>query len=252
MIHGSSIDPVFIKKIELKIWTLRSEVESVIQKGIEANKDKSSLSEEEVQKIKNEYLYRGPIGQRPKLNLLQGGEEDSSKDEDKSNEDPLDAVMEAAMGDEAEGSDDSEESKDDEETLKIVQRKSENIPPSEIYKGVGILGELSMEGIYFFCSEQFLEGQSIVIEFQIPTRFVLNAQIVYSRQFNAKSRIISNCKMTTRAGARFTFLKDGERTLLRNFIRSIEPQVQSAGPKASSNAAKEDSSDFEGLEDLGF
>lgn len=279
MIHGNSHDPVLIKRIGLKIWTLRAEVESVVAQTLKAQPEKEKLSAEEIQKIKDEYAYRGPVDQRPNLQLIQGGGESvEAEGED------LEAAMAAAMGGGDEGAEDApdepaeaqaegEEDGEDLEAamaaamgggdeaapaatpsgpLKVIQRKSENIPEEKIFRGITILGEISMDVIYFFSSEQFLEGQSIVLEFQIPKRFVVNAQVAYCRVFNNRSRIISDKKVSTRVAAKFTFLKDGERTLLRQFIESIEPEVQEAPTKASSESKAEESDDFDGLDDLGF
>lgn len=279
MIHGNSHDPVLIKRIGLKIWTLRSEVEAVVEKTLRAQPDKEKLSEEEVKKIKDEYAYRGPVDQRPNLQLIQGGGEESSEG-DGDGED-LEAAMAAAMGGDAPEAEESSEEGDGDEDLeaamaaamggdapaegaapsaaptpsgplKVIQRKSENIPADKIFRGITILGEISMDVIYFFSSEQFLEGQSIVLEFQIPKRFVVNAHVAYCRPFNTRSRIISDRKVSNRVAAKFTFLKDGERTLLRQFIESIEPEVPEAPVKGQTEAVKEDSDDFDGLDDLGF
>lgn len=280
MIHNNSHDPVLIKRIGLKIWSLRDEVEAIVNKRLRENPDQKELSPEEIEKIKAEYQYRGPIDQRPNLQLLQGG--DAGGDE--SGED-LEAAMAAAMGgdapEEAEAAaeeSEAEEGAEEEEDLevamaaamggapaeegagsqtatasgplKVIQRGSENIPESKIFRGVTILSEVSMESLYFFGSEKFLEGQSIVIEFQIPKRFVVNANVAYCRPFNIRSRIISDKKVSYRIVAQFSFLKDGERTLLRQFIKSIEPDVSDLpAPKA----VKDDSDggdDFDGFDGL--
>lgn len=282
MIHHNSHDPVLIKRIGLKIWSLRDEVEAVIQYRLRQNPEKEQLSPEEITEIKNEYLYRGPVDQRPNLQLIQGGDsaeaeesgddleaamaaamngdapEDAEATEEESSEgegeeEDLEAAMAAAMG----GGAPAEESTNDSAgaapkggPLKIIQRSSDNIPESKISRGVTILSEVSMDSLYFFGSEKYLEGQSIVIEFQIPKRFVVNANIVYCRPFNIKSRIISDKKVSYRIVAQFSFLKDGERTLLRDFIKSIEPDVQEA---PAPSAAKEDDGgddDFDGLDGL--
>jgi hypothetical protein len=253
-------------------------VEAVVSHQLKDQPDKEQLSPEEIQKIKDEYAYRGPVDQRPNLQLIQGGGEETSSGEESG--DALEAEMAAAMGGGDETSEDtpteeggegedleaemaaamgggeetSEEAPANEAggSLKIIQRKSENIPAEQIFRGITILGEISMDAIYFFSSEQFLEGQSIVLEFQIPKRFVVNAQVAYCRQFNNRSRIISDKKVSTRVAAKFTFLKDGERTLLRQFIASIEPEIQEAPTKQVTEGKSEESDDFDGLDDLGF
>lgn len=286
MIHSNSTDPVLIKRISLKIWTLRDEVEAVLHKVLRAQPDKKELSPEEVQAIKNEYLYRGPIDQRPNLQLVQGGAAEASEEADGGED--LEAAMAAAMGGGADEGGESEESpeaaqangeegEDDGEDLeaamaaamgggaqeaakptavpaggplKVIQRVSDNIAPEKITRGVTILSEVSMDSLYFFGSQKFLEGQSIVIEFQVPKRFVVNATVAYCRPFNIRSRIISDKKVSYRIVARFTFLKDGERTLLRDFIKSIEPEVQSAPSKPAKAEAEEADDDFGGLDGL--
>jgi hypothetical protein len=283
LIHSNSTDPVLIKRISLKIWSLRDEVEAVLTKALRDQPDKKELSPEEIKKIKSEYEYRGPIDQRPNLQLVQGGAEgDAGEGED------LEAAMAAAMGggDEAaqedaqaeegaEASAESEESGEDLEAamaeamgggsdaqatpaqastggpLKVVQRSSDNIPESKVSRGVTILSEVSMDSLYFFGSQNFLEGQSIVIEFQVPKRFVVNATVAYCRPFNIRSRIISDKKVSYRVVARFSFLKDGERTLLRDFIKSIEPEVPVAPAKpAQAEADDGDDDGFDGLDGL--
>ncbi len=297
MIHGSSNDPVLIKRIGLKIWSLRDEVESVIQQTLAKNADGNPLSQDEINQIRSEYSYGGPVQQKAGLQLIDGGANASSSEESDDEED-LEAAMAAAMGGDAseeaeeseesgedleaamaaamggDSSDESEESGDDLEAAmaaamggaaptpapatskqgskRIIQRGSHNIKPEKVSRGVSILSELTMDGLYFFSQQPFMEGQSIVIEFQIPKRFVLNAQVQFCRPFNISSRIISNKKVDYRTVARFTFLKEGERTLLREFIQSIEPDIPE--PTVPPPKAKEDDGgdDFDGLDGLDF
>ena len=290
MIHGSSNDPVLIKRIGLKIWSLRDEVESVIQAQIAKKADGNQLTQEEINDIRSEYSYGGPVQQKAGLQLIEGGA-DSSKEEESG--DDLEAAMAAAMGGGEESGEDleaamaaamgggdgseGEESGDDLEaamaaamggdeaaaptapatsstqgTKKVIQRGSHNIKPEKVSRGVSILSELTMDGLYFFSQQPFMEGQSIVIEFQIPKRFVLNAQVQFCRPFNISSRIISSKKVDYRTVASFTFLKEGERTLLREFIQSIEPDIPApviAPPKAQDDGGDDD---FDGLDGLDF
>ncbi len=293
MIHGNSNDPVLIKRIGLKIWSLRDEVESVIQQHLAHKADGKALSSQEINEIKNEYAYSGPIEQKAGLQLIDGGADTSEESGDdleaamaaamgggddaeaEESGDDLEAAMAAAMdgGNDAEG----EESGDDLEAAmaaamggseeattpseavakpqgakKIIQRGSHNIKEDRLSRGVSILSELSMDGLYFFSEKKFMEGQSIVIEFQIPKKFVLNAIVSFCRPFNASSRIISNRKVDYRTVANFTFLKEGERTLLREFIRSIEPDIPApimAPPKQQDDGGDDD---FDGLDGLDF
>ncbi|MFT6604696.1 MAG: hypothetical protein ACJARO_002220, partial [Bacteriovoracaceae bacterium] len=57
MILGSSKDPVLIKKIYLRIWTLRDEVEAVISERISSGETDSLSVEDLIQ----EYKSRSPL-----------------------------------------------------------------------------------------------------------------------------------------------------------------------------------------------
>jgi hypothetical protein len=109
-----------------------------------------------------------------------------------------------------------------------------------------------MEKMLFFSNKAFTEGQSIVIQFCIPKSFIVNADVIYCRPFNIKSRIISQNNYTHRMLIRFNFLKEGERALLRQFIQSIEPDVTKVIKKPSAESSDEDGSDFNELDDLGL
>jgi len=282
LIHGNSNDPVLIKRIQLKIWSLRDEVEAVVSKVLANNPDLKVLPPEILASIKEEYSYKGPVEQKPGLTLVEGGVDAESEE----GGDDLEAAMAAAMGGGAEGEEDADESAvkaegeegaesgDDLEAemaaamggaeaeapaevsingpVKVIQRTSNYIPSSKVSRGISILSEVSMDSLYFFGSEKYLEGQSIVIEFQIPKRFVVNADIVYCRPFNIRSRIISDKKVSYRTVARFSFLKEGERTLLRQFIQSIEPEITEAVVPVPKEAAEEGGDDFDGLDGLDF
>lgn len=248
MIHGSSKDPVYVKKVYLKIWTLRSEIEQVI-------KNSEASSPESIESIKKEYSYKGPLQQDAGLTLIEGGVDGASEEEatdPTAEETDTEDVEAAAESEESPEETDSPEGTGEEgESTQVVQRGSHHLEPHQIHNGVCVLGEMSMDTFYFFTSKKFLEGQSIVIEFQVPKRFVMNAEVQYCRPFNIKSRVISENKLSCRAAATFTFLKEGERTLLRNFIKSIEPEIPIVveAPKKSKD---DDDGDFDELDGLDF
>lgn len=106
--------------------------------------------------------------------------------------------------------------------------------------------------MFFFSNKAFTEGQSIVIQFCIPKTFIVNADVIYCRPFNIKSRIISQNNYTHRMLIRFNFLKEGERALLRQFIQSIEPDVTKIVKKAANEDAESAEGDFNELDDLGL
>lgn len=262
MIHSSSKDPIYIKKIYLKIWTLRSEVEQVVKKVNAENK-------EEIASIKEEYSFKGPLKKESGLQLLDGGAEDQKSAEtqdEKSDEINNDMEAQEANGDEEanaqKAEDDNEEIDSDSDTpsslpidngpKQIIQRGSQYIEEHNIHHGVCVLSEVTMDTFSFFTSKNLLEGQSIVIEFQVPKKFVVNAEVRYCRPFNIKSRIISENRMKCRVTASFSFLKEGERTLLRQFIQSIEPHIPETIEIPKAQTASDDSDDFDDLDGLDF
>jgi hypothetical protein len=253
MILGSSKDPVLIKKIYLSIWTLRDEVEAVISERVSSG-DSENISVDDLIK---EYKTRSPLevaaGGSGSLEVLDGGkakedEEETAAseektEEEKTEEEKIEGERESSSSDESVAAESSEKS----EAVNVIQRRPK-LPEGKLYKGTTVLTELNMEEMYFFSNQTFLEGQSIVIEFMIPNKFVLNADVFYSRPYNRKSRIIRDINLIYRVAVRFSFLKPGERTLLRQFVQSVEPDLSShAKPKA---APKKEADNFDDLDDL--
>ena len=240
MIHGSSQDPVFLKKISLKIWKLRDELEAVVsQKMTEENISK----EDALSAIRKEYLPQNVVDFTAALEAVKAAEElDSSEDE----------MLKAMQEGNEEASDKKEipqEQPEGDETQIVMVRP--NLSPEQIVIGRTILSEVHMERIFFFSDYNFVEGQSIVIEFQIPKRFIVNANIMYCRNYNMKSRIIRTNQLKFRVCAEFNFLKKGERTLLRDFLRSVEPQLKGKGDtKAGAKPAEEGEDLFDELDNL--
>lgn len=200
MIHNSSTDDVLIKKISLIVWSLRDEIESKIQQRIargEINPEDKVEFEKQIQEMRLQYSKTNSSAQ-------------VSTTEPTAPSELSDQEMESlAMS--------------DDDALNLNADSDINfIPEEKVALGKTILSEISMDRILFFCNHSFIEGQSIVIKFNIPQAFVVNADIKYCRPFNFKSRIISKNSYNFRVLADFTFLKPGERTLLRQFIQSID------------------------------
>jgi len=134
----------------------------------------------------------------------------------------------------------------------LVKQRLPSIPEERISVGKAILAEIYMDQMFFFSSKPFLTGQSIVLDFLVPRRFLMNADVTFCRTYNMKSRIISKNRLSYRVGIKFTYLKEGERTILREFTRSIEPDVETV--VAAKEVAKEEKSsggdDFDIFDDL--
>lgn len=274
MIHNNSSDPVLIKKISLRIWTLRDEIEARIQAKVDAGEIAiesmtEDLLEESLKDIHHEYTKKAPLPDNV-LQLKTGN--DLSNDEDE--------MARAMAGEESpeQGSEEASEEnseKDAGETpsddqaeaaaaalLASTPLQDANViniavePPliseDKISRGKTVLSEIDMEKMLFFSSKPFTEGQSIVIQFCIPKTFLINADVFYCRPFNIKSRIISQNNFSYRMLVKFTFLKEGERALLRQFIQSIETDVTKVAKKVALASADKEESDFGDLDDLGL
>lgn len=260
MIHNSSSDPVLIKKISLKIWSLRDEIEARIQAQIESGEVTSEILDSKVAELQSEYTKKSEGGD----NVLQlKTAEDLPADGEDEMAKAMAAAMEGGVDDAApETNEEGAEVNNvismsgvpavDENVISIAIESPVNLSEDKISKGKTILSEIGMEKMFFFSNKAFTEGQSIVIQFCIPKTFIVNADVIYCRPFNIKSRIISQNNYTHRMLIKFNFLKEGERALLRQFIQSIEPDVTKIVKKAPTEEADSGEGDFGELDDLGL
>lgn len=263
MIHNSSSDPVLIKKISLKIWSLRDEIESRIQEKLDAGEIVPEGLENSLKELRDQYAPKKKTEANNVVPMIgdapipdDGGEDEMAK-----------AMAEAMNGDGEEEESVAETAPSDEEAnpdnvvslaahanAQEIQIGIEapHLDDSKISKGKTVLSEISMEKMFFFSNRAFTEGQSIVIQFCIPKTFIMNADVLYCRPFNIKSRIISQNNYTHRMLVKFNFLKEGERALLRQFIQSIEPDVPKVVKKAEAEVSEGNESGFDELDDLGL
>lgn len=163
-IFNTSKDPVLLKKIPLRIWRLRDEIESLIQARYEkAGEKEKGVNIEDLTKEYSESTQETTDTNQPKV----------------------------------------------------------TIPEEKTSKGKAIISEIDMEGIKFFSSQSYLIGNSLVVEFQIPKSFRLNAVVLVNKAYDLKSKLISEKKLPYRIHLKWTFLKQNERILLREFLQSI-------------------------------
>lgn len=258
MIHNSSSDPVLIKKISLKIWSLRDEIEARIQEKVDSG---APFAQEDMMQIQGLYTPKSANSSDNVLSLKANEQLDTDEDEMARAMAGLEAV-EAATEEGAEASEESADNvvsispgsptiSNENPNIITISLNAPNIPEEKMSKGKTVLSEISMDKMFFFCNKPFTEGQSIVIQFCIPKSFIVNADILYCRPFNLKSRIISENNYTHRALIRFKFLKEGERALLRQFLQSIEPEIVKVEKKADTSK-DDDGGDFNELDDLGL
>tara|TARA_B100000886_G_C20402834_1_gene483388 strand:+ start:407 stop:1144 length:738 start_codon:yes stop_codon:yes gene_type:complete len=198
MIYRQSTDPVFLKKINIDVWLLRDQLEEIVITRLKQNPEEKNFDD-----LISEFAPKS----KPNLQLLKFEEEDSKSSPE---EDGVNVEDE-----------NSTNPSDKNEKIVITQRLP-RLREEKICKGKTFLGEIYMDKILFFSDRQFIEGQSIVIKFNVHETFFLNAEVTYSQAFSLKNRVISDTNLPFRICATFTFLKDGERTLLRKFLENIE------------------------------
>lgn len=240
MIYHNSNDPVLIKKIPLSVWTLRDELEAVIKARIESGEyTKDSIPS--IEDLIAEYRVKKPLvkfdesSEKAKLKLVEG-----------------EVPAEGEEAGEVEVQPETKEEVKDEPKAQVeITQRRPKLTEDKLFSGTLILSELEMDHLYFFTNKQFTVGQSIVLEFLIPKKFSINVDVAYCRAFNLKSRIISSQNYRFRVAAKFTFLKEGERTLLRQFIKSVEPEFQKQAPPKITKGKQEEADDgFGDLDDL--
>ena len=274
MIHNSSSDPVLIKKISLKVWSLRDEIESRIQEKIDAGEMVPEALEQKIKELRDEYTKKSETPnnvvalksssdlpadgedemERAMALAMAGGgepdaEENTEKESSEENQSNTEVNPEASIltMPEADGS-----KNNDNNLINVLVEAPTHLSEDKISRGKTILSEISMEKMFFFSNRAYTEGQSIVIQFCIPKTFLVNADVIYCRPFNIKSRIISQNNYTHRMLIKFNFLKEGERALLRQFIQSIEPDIPKIVKKAATQDSNSDESGFNELDDLGL
>ena len=259
MIHNSSSDPVLIKKISLKIWSLRDEIESRIHDKLEEGTASENV---DLIQIRESYTSQKQSSSNNLLSLKANSELDTDEDEmaramagleEEEKAETGDATTEELAPAPSETTEAPQQVEAASNLISIdqniisISQKVPNISDDKISKGKTVLSEIGMDKMFFFCNKSFTEGQSIVIQFCIPNSFIVNADILYCRPFNLKSRIISQNNYTHRALIRFNFLKEGERALLRQFILSIEPDLTKVSKKAAAVKNESDGTDFDDL-----
>lgn len=134
----------------------------------------------------------------------------------------------------------------------ILQRRPK-LDPIQMMRAMCFLSELNMDAIYFFSNDKMMAGQSIVIDFLVPQKFLLMAEVIHCRPYNMRSRIISSTPHPFRVAARPLFLKAGERTLLREFLETVEPDLEAIAAQQKAKKPvkkKEEEDDMDDLDDL--
>lgn len=245
-IFNKSHHPVEIKKISIRIWSLRDEIEAAIERRMkECEAAGIPLYIDDIKKF---YKMRVDSPLNEESNVVE------LKDKKAEPEEEMNDLMET-LGDEvkAEASEKAESSEETpkeasntlneaeeilaEQKLKGIEAENPNPflerpftrqPPNldKVSYGFSLLSDMNMESILSFAKDGFLHGQSVVIEFLIPQTFIVSAEVTYCSHYSLRSRIISTTKPDYRVQCKFTFAMPKERENLRNFLKSIEPNIQ--------------------------
>lgn len=320
---GKSTHPVQIKKIAVRIWALRDEIEAAIAERLK-EEEHSEDNPADISDIKD-YYHK----------VINGTASDPSEDEDETDENldpsgnPMDddaAAMLAAMGGGEEGAEDSESegsenedadaekteedddseaadeetddldnsdedtdedketeeakdgeeiSEEDEEAASLAAEmladqggdaeasddeaekpaKKERGPfervvpdESKMAKGYVLLADVFMDQILLFCNKKFTIGQNLVIEFMVTEPFTVSAELVVCQDIGRNSKVIREVKYGNRLQCIFLFQFPGERSSLREFLKSVEPEI----PPPPKKVKKSDESGDDDFDDLGF
>ena len=260
MIYNKSGHPIEVKKISVRLWSQRDEIEAAIGRRMkECEAAGVPLFIDDIKRFYNLNLQTPLNDQSNVLQLHSKTDEaesmanlmESIKDEavpEVAAAPPVDgeavAVAESKTFDQAEQLI-AEQNKQGLETKKpnpILERPYKRQPPDldKISYGFTLLSDINMESILSFTKDKFLQGQSVVVEFLIPQSFMMTATVTYCHFYALRSRIISSTKPDYRLQCFFSFSILGERDTLRKFLKSIEPDL-SHGKKKVAKDAEDDS-----------
>lgn len=237
MIYNKSTHPIEVKKISVRLWALRDEIEAAIGRRMkECEAAGVPLYIDDIKRFYNLNLEES-LNQS---NVVQLHAKDSSAEDMASlmeevapkEEPPAPAEGESQTFSEAEQII-AEQNKQGLETNKpnpILERPYERQAPDldKVSYGFTLLSDITMDNVLSFTKDKFLQGQSVVVEFLIPQSFMMTASVLYCHHYALRSRIISSTKPDYRLQCRFSFAIPGERDTLRNFLKSIEPTLPQA------------------------
>ncbi len=254
MIHNKSTHPVEVKKISIRIWSLRDEIEAGIGRRIkECEAAGVPLYIEDIKKF---YHLTNQSQTNDNVVPLKGVP----------SEDGISSMMEEIGEDQktenkeenVQGENLTEENKNLQKAEEIIAEQTsqglENNTPNPILNrpyqrqapdldkisyGFCFLSDINMEFMLNFTKDKFLRGQSVTIDFLIPNNFMMTADVTYCHNFAMRSRIISSSRPDYRVQCHFNFSIPGERNNLRSFLKSIEPSINGDKKKARKDAPAE-------------
>jgi hypothetical protein len=255
MIYNRSGHPVEIKKISVRVWKLRDEIEAAIERRMrECEAAAVPLFIEDIKRFYNLDMA-SPLTEQDNVLQLRPTQDEGVNDLMESIAQDSGIPEEAAVIPEVEG----ETGKTFVEAEKIMEEQNlqglETKKPNPILErpyqrqapdmdkisyGFTLLSDLNMENSLCFMKDKFLQGQSVVVEFLIPKSFMVTGEVLYCHHYAMRSRIISSTKPDYRVQNKCTFAIPGEREALRNFLKSIEPTIVTEKKKPKKATAEDD------------
>jgi hypothetical protein len=257
-IFNKSSHPVAIKRIPIRMWTLRAEIEAALEHRIkECEAAGVPLYIDDIKEFYGMNIAK-PLSGQPQLTLVSEAS-DASPMSNENVDDMMAALAEEKAPEAAPETPPQEAAPVD--ATSAPEAASTETPPSaqadqiiatqspeekaqaphahkfqtpyvrrapnsdQISYGFSMLADINMDWVLAFSKHPFTQGSSIVIEFLIPTPFTMNVEILLCNRIAMKSRIISETKPDYRVQCRYTFSHPGERSNLRRFLSSVEPDL---------------------------
>jgi hypothetical protein len=247
-IYNRSSHPVQVKRINIRVWSLRDEIEAAIHRRMQ--ECEAAGIPLYIDDIKAFYGMRTdrPLAGQPQLKIVPAQESADLNDvmasvaateptpQDAAESKPLEETT--PSGDTIQAADqivDAQETAVKEQgPSEELKRPFERLAPDSdrISYGFALLNDINMDWMLTFSKQSFTPGQSLIIEFLIPHPFMMSAELVSCNNFAMRSRIISTTKPDYRLQCRFTFAQPGERLRLREFLRSVTPDLPPPRVKA--------------------
>ncbi len=227
MLYNTPNTPVLIKKIALKIWKIRSEIEAIIRNSVTEDKqiDLKNLQEKYEKITSSSNVVDGvvsPSGETEEISISAEANLDTS---------------DSAMND----------IEKDSSGMIVIKQLRPDIPENDLINASMLLSEIYMDTVFFFTEKNLLEGQIIAMEFLVPKKFILKAEIIYCRPYSRASRIIGKNRLPYRAYAKLILSEEGSRSMLREFLQSIAIDTSLLDANKEKNNEDDDFSELNNL-----
>jgi hypothetical protein len=245
MIYNKSGHPVEVKKISIRLWCLRDEIEAALGRRmkeceaagvplyIEDIKKFYSILQEADSPSNVISLKKPTIAEDGMTSLMESISDDAKADGEAAAEDNK-ALTQAEEIIAEQASQGLETKKPNPILDRPYQRQAPDL--DKVSYGFTLLSDINMEQMLSFTKDKFLQGQSVVVEFLIPQNFMMTANVSYCHNYARTSRIISSTKPDFRVQCKFNFALKNERDNLRQFLKSIEPTLPADKKKAKKDA----------------